>query len=122
MRAGNDLEDGVRPWASGAMRLEIELDVRHDVGQPVECWGGACAATDAALPRPARRMRLAEEHEEASLLQGGPRHAAVAVIGSAERSALNSCRTRQRPTLQYGQQSISMVATRRMKACASSRA
>ena len=56
-------------------------------------------------------------------VHGGPRHiAAMARAGSNERWAGTTSSVNQRPFLQCGQQSISMAATRRMKACASSRA
>jgi hypothetical protein len=53
---------------------------------------------------------------------GGPRQAVVGIDASAARLGGSAWMTRQCPILQFGQQSISMSATRRMMARAASMA
>jgi hypothetical protein len=63
--------------------------------------------------------RTEDRHRSAN---GGPRQAVGAIDASAARSGGSAWMTRQCPNLQLGQQSISIAATRRMKARASSMA
>ena len=95
------------------MALGVEFAATARGSMPGNSEADAIRSRPASTTRPCKRQPRARAH------QGGPRHAVgVAIEFSAGRSAATCCNTRQRPILQCGQQSISMAATRRMKASA----
>jgi hypothetical protein len=81
-----------------------------------------CAVIGTCLPRHAYPTQAWRVLRLACVGHGGPLHSVGGMAARAARSAATCSSATQRPTLQCGQHAISMAATRRMKACASSHA
>lgn len=105
---------GARWLRSGCARLGLDARLMRPIGQ--------CTMVGTRAGRPARRARTWAIYRCRSGGHGGPRHDAGNVALLCGRRGGSTCSVSQCPVLQCGQQSISMAATRRMKACAPSRA
>ena len=85
-----------------------------------------CTLAGARRPWPAMARSHGDRAARRSAAHGSPRHVAdgggARSAAIAARSAPRCSTTRQYPSLQCGQHSTAMAATRRMKSCASSRA